>query len=56
MTAARESGLLLQVYVDGVQWLQDWHYDSASQSVIFDVDLDPGSVIDISYGVFATCP
>ncbi len=48
--------LSLHVYVDGVEWLQDWHYDSATQSVIFDVLMDPGSVIDISYGVFATCP
>ena len=46
----------LQVYVDGVQWTQDWYYDSVTQAIVFTVLLDPGSVIDISYGVFASCP
>jgi hypothetical protein len=46
----------LQVYVDGIEWIQDWHYNGALQSVIFDVQLDPGSVIDVTYGVFGSCP
>jgi hypothetical protein len=46
----------LRVYVDGIEWVQDWHFAAATQSVVFDVDLDPGSIIDVTYGVFGTCP
>jgi hypothetical protein len=48
--------LSVRVYVDGIEWSQDWHYDSATQSVVFDVEMDAGSVIDVYYGVFGTCP
>jgi hypothetical protein len=47
----------LEVYVDGVQWATDWHYDSSRQSIIFDVDLVGGEDIEVFYTVdTANCP
>lgn len=46
----------LRVYVDGIEWVQDWYFASASQAVVFKVELDAGSIIDVTYGVFGSCP
>ena len=32
----------IEVYVDGVRWTTDWHYDASTQSVVFDVAMDSG--------------
>jgi hypothetical protein len=46
----------LEVAVDGVVWTADWHYDSATNSVVFDLEMTGGQVIDVSYGELSTCP
>jgi hypothetical protein len=37
------------VYVDGVQWTTDWYFDSSTNSVVFDVPLDPSAVVEVEY-------
>jgi len=41
----------IEVYVDGVLWTTDWHYDSATNSVVFDVEVADGETIDVIYSV-----
>jgi hypothetical protein len=43
------------VSVDGVPWTSDWHWDDRRNGVVFDVDLQPGQQIEVSYGVLSTC-
>jgi hypothetical protein len=46
----------MMVSVDNVQWTSDWTYKANKNAIKFTTDLDPGMVIDVDYGVFATCP
>jgi hypothetical protein len=39
----------IEVYVDGVQWTSDWHYDSTTQSIVFDVAMDGGEDVEVVY-------
>ncbi|MBT3219242.1 MAG: choice-of-anchor D domain-containing protein [Proteobacteria bacterium] len=39
----------IEVWVDGTQWFSDWHFDSSINSVVFDVDMDGGAVVDVEY-------
>lgn len=39
----------LVVYVDGVEWTADWYFDTSTNSVVFDVPLDPSAVIEVEY-------
>jgi hypothetical protein len=43
------------VTVNGAQWLADWHYESATNSVVFDLGLDDESTIVIEYGETVEC-
>jgi hypothetical protein len=45
--AAEES--TVQVFVDGVEWTTGWHFDSTSNSVVFDVPLSGGEDLEITY-------
>jgi len=44
----------IEVYVDGAL-SADWTYDGSSNSVMFTVAPDDGSLIDVSYAVWAEC-
>ena len=43
------------VTVNGAQWLADWHYEAASNSVVFDLGLDDKSTVVIEYGEVVEC-
>lgn len=45
----------IEVSVNGSQWLADWHYESSSNSVVFDLGLDDKSIIVIEYGERVEC-
>jgi len=51
-TGADEASI--SVYVDGAL-NSDWHYDSGSNEVVFDVELDANQTIDVSYGIVTAC-
>lgn len=42
------------VWVNGVQWTTDWHYDATNNEVDFDVDLAGGSVV-VKYNQAGVC-
>jgi hypothetical protein len=44
------------VTVDGTQWTQDWHYDSTNNTIIFDIEMSTGQIIEVDYGVLSSCP
>lgn len=47
----------LQVWIDGVLTPTGWTFDPVDNGVDFDVELDDGQVIDVSYGVMpGNCP
>lgn len=39
------------VTVDGQQWVTGWHYDAATNSIVFDEELPEGAHIEVEYGV-----
>jgi len=43
------------VTVDGSIWLVDWHYDAATNSIVFDTELPQGVTIEVEYGTIAEC-
>ncbi len=45
----------ITVFVDGVQWLIDWHYDATLNQIVFDTELSEGAAIEVNYGVLVTC-
>lgn len=51
-TAAPDS---LVVSVNGTEQATDWHFDAATNEVVFDVNPPEGADIDIEYGVLVPC-
>jgi hypothetical protein len=38
------------VTVDGQQWVTGWHYDAATNAIVFDEELPEGAHIELEYG------
>lgn len=45
----------IEVWVNGSQWLTGWHYDAATNSIVFDDDLEEGATIGVEYGELVEC-
>ncbi len=45
----------ITVLVDGVPWKSGWHYDSATNQVVIDDEVEANSEILVRYGVIHTC-
>jgi hypothetical protein len=46
----------LEVIVEGTPWTSGWVYKAGKNAIKFTTDLDPGWVVDVHYGVLASCP
>ncbi|TNE88118.1 MAG: choice-of-anchor D domain-containing protein [Deltaproteobacteria bacterium] len=44
----------IQVLVNGAPWT-GWHYDAATNSIVFDVSPPAGSTVEVTYGVAIQC-
>jgi hypothetical protein len=55
LASANPDSTTINVEVDGVDWPADWHYAADTNSIVFDVPLEGGEEIVVSYDVFATC-
>ncbi|MBW1880794.1 MAG: VWA domain-containing protein [Deltaproteobacteria bacterium] len=45
----------IRVWVDGTEWTTGWHYDAATNEVVFDTNPPPGGVVEVDYGVLVPC-
>jgi len=45
----------VSVFVDGVEWTGDWHYDATNNSIVFDVAMEGGEEVEVVYEVYSTC-
>jgi hypothetical protein len=44
----------IEVTVNGTPWYSDWHYDSVTNSVVFDVEVADGQTIEVTYAILST--
>jgi hypothetical protein len=49
------AGDSIRVWVDGTEWTTGWHYDPATNEVVFDAAPPQGSNIEVEYGVLVPC-
>jgi hypothetical protein len=45
----------IRVWVDGTEWTTGWHYDPATNEVVFDTNPPPSAIVEVDYGVLVPC-
>jgi len=57
LSVPRGDGNNMRVWVEGVEWTEGWHFDEQENKVVFDVEMESGDTVEVTYGVFPeTCP